>query len=93
WESSDSTMKSASGGETRRGLKIITVSGESLPPAPPRSRHIDCRIPFPPFSLAGHVALSHSSRLLVSRGDLGSSLRAGLYAGTPRSARLLHLLR
>ncbi|WP_072110340.1 hypothetical protein, partial [Shigella sonnei] len=61
-------MKSASGGETRRGLKIITVSGESLPPAPPRSRHIDCRIPFPPFSLAGHVALSHSSRLLVSRG-------------------------
>lgn len=76
-------MKSASGGETRRGLKIITVSGESLPPAPPRSRHIDYRIPFPPFSLAGHVALSHSSRLLVSRGDLGSSLRAGLYAGTP----------
>ncbi len=48
-------MKSASGGETRRGLKIITVSGESLPPAPPRSRHIDYRIPFPPFSLAGHV--------------------------------------
>lgn len=39
-------MKSASGGETRRGLKIITVSGESLPPAPPRSRHIDYRIPF-----------------------------------------------
>ncbi len=76
-------MKSASGGETRRGLKIITVSGESLPPAPPRSRHIDYRIPFPPFSLTGHVALSHSSRLLVSRGDLGSSLRAGLYAGTP----------
>lgn len=46
WESHDSTMKSASGGETRRGLKIITVSGESLPPAPPRSRHIDYRIPF-----------------------------------------------
>ncbi|MGK3550358.1 hypothetical protein ACSLOE_30990, partial [Escherichia coli] len=42
---------------TRRGLKIITVSGESLPPAPPRSRHIDYRIPFPPFSLTGHVAL------------------------------------
>ncbi len=93
WESHDSTMKSASGGETRRGLKIITVSGESLPPAPPRSRHIDYRIPFPPFSLTGHVALSHSSRLLVSRGDLGSSLQAGLYAGTPRSARLLRLLR
>lgn len=93
WESHDSTMKSASGGETRRGLKIITVSGESLPPAPPRSRHIDYRIPFPPFSLTGHVALSHSSRHLVSRGDLGSSLRAGLYAGTPRSARLLRLLR
>ena len=93
WEPYGSTMKSASGGETRRGLKIITVSGESLPPAPPRSRHIDYRIPFPPFSLAGHVALSHSSRLLVSRGDLGSSLRAGLYAGTPRSARLLRLLR
>ncbi len=85
-------MKSASGGETRRGLKIITVSGESLPPAPPRSRHIDYRIPFPPFSL-GTRGASHSSRLLVSRGDLGSSLRAGLYAGTPRSARLLHLLR
>lgn len=81
------------GGETRRGLKIITVSGESLPPAPPRSRHIDYRIPVPPFSLTGHVALSHSSRLLVSRGDLGSSLQAGLYAGTPRSARLLRLLR
>ncbi len=93
WEPCGSTMKSASGGETRRGLKIITVSGESLPPAPPRSRHIDYRIPFPPFSLTGHVALSHSSRLLVSRGDLGSSLRAGLYAGTPRSARLLRLLR
>lgn len=38
--------ESASGDETRRGLKIITVSGESLPPAPPRSRHIGYRIPF-----------------------------------------------
>ena len=46
WEPCGSTMKSASGGETRRGLKIITVSGESLPPAPPRSRHIGYRIPF-----------------------------------------------
>ncbi|MBI0370690.1 hypothetical protein JAO31_06325 [Escherichia coli] len=45
-------MKSASGGETRRGLKIITVYGESLPPAPPRSRHIAYWIPSPPFSLA-----------------------------------------
>ncbi|MCM4600149.1 hypothetical protein MMN98_27975, partial [Escherichia coli] len=45
------------------------------------------------FLPSGSVALSHSSRLLVSRGDLGSSLRAGLYAGTPRSARPLRLIR
>lgn len=30
--------ESDSGDETRCGLKIITVSGESLPPAPPHSR-------------------------------------------------------
>ncbi|MDO1861379.1 hypothetical protein Q2371_25250, partial [Escherichia coli] len=93
WEPSGSTIKSATGGETRRGLKIITVSGESLPPAPPRSRPIDYRIPLPPFSLAGDVALSHSSRFLVSRAASGSSHRAVLYAGTPRSARLLRLRR
>lgn len=49
-------------GETRCGFKISTVSGRQLPPA--ASTFPPYRLPdtLPPFSLAGHVALSHSSR-------------------------------
>lgn len=66
-------------GETRCGFKISTVSGRQLPPA--ASTFPPYRLPdtLPPFSLAGLVALSHSSRAFLLcgiSGDLGSSLQA-----------------
>lgn len=66
-------------GETRCGLKMPTVSGKQLPPA--ASTFPPYRLPdtLPPFSLAGLVALSHSSRAFLFcgiSGDLGSSLQA-----------------
>lgn len=65
--------------ETRCGLKMPTVSGKQLPPA--ASTFPPYRLPdtLPPFSLAGLVALSHSSRAFLLcgiSGDLGSSLQA-----------------
>lgn len=66
-------------GETRCGFKMSTVSGRQLPPA--ASTFPPYRLPdtLPPFSLAGLVALSHSSRAFLLcgiSGDLGSSLQA-----------------
>lgn len=84
-------------GETRCGFKISTVSGRQLPPA--ASTFPPYRLPdtLPPFSLAGLVALSHSSRALLLcgiSGDLGSSLQAwAVMQDPPRSARLLRLFR
>ncbi len=84
-------------GETRCGFKISTVSGRQLPPA--ASTFPPYRLPdtLPPFSLAGHVALSHSSRAFLLcgiSGDLGSSLQAwAVMQDPPRSARLLRLFR
>lgn len=84
-------------GETRCGFKISTVSGRQLPPA--ASTFPPYRLPdtLPPFSLAGLVALSHSSRAFLLcgiSGDLGSSLQAwAVMQDPPRSARLLRLFR
>ena len=49
-----------------RTIKIITVSGESLPLALSCSDHVVYRIPVPPFSLTRSVALSHSSHAGIS---------------------------
>lgn len=84
-------------GETRCGFKISTVSGRQLPPA--ASTFPPYRLPdtLPPFSLAGLVALSHSSRAFLLcgiSGDLGSSLQAwAVMQDPPRSARLLRQFR
>ncbi|RNP03073.1 hypothetical protein BL151_00027165, partial [Klebsiella pneumoniae] len=58
--------ESVRSGETRQDLKIITVSDESLPLALSCSNPAVSRIPVPPFSLAGSVALSHSSHSGIS---------------------------
>ena len=58
--------ESGSTGETRQDLKIPTVSGGSLPLALSCSDPAVYRIPVPPFSLAGSVALSHSSHSGIS---------------------------
>lgn len=76
---------------------MSTVSGRQLPPA--ASTFPPYRLPdtLPPFSLAGLVALSHSSRAFLLcgiSGDLGSSLQAwAVMQDPPRSARLLRLFR
>lgn len=58
--------ESNSTGETRQDLKIPTVSGRSLPLALSCSDPAVYRIPVPPLSLAGSVALSHSSHAGIS---------------------------
>lgn len=58
--------ESDSTGETRQDLKIPTVSGGSLPLALSCSDPAVYRIPVPPFSLTGSVALSHSSHTGIS---------------------------
>ena len=70
-----------SGGETRCGLKIPGVSPWWLPRAPPHS----CLSVYRCHS-AVMAAVSHSTP--DTRFREGSSLRAGLYARTPRSVRL-----
>ena len=75
-----------SGGETRCGLKIPGVSPWWLPRAPPHS----CLSVYRCHS-AVMAAVSHSTPDTQFRE--GSSLQAGLYARTPRSVRLLRLIR
>ena len=75
-----------SGGETRCGLKIPGVSPWWLPRAPPHS----CLSVYRCHS-AVMAAVSHSTPDTQFR--VGSSLQAGLYARTPRSVRLLRLIR
>ena len=58
--------ESGSTGETRQDLKIPTVSGGSLPLALSCSDPAVYRIPVPPFSRSGSVALSHSSHAGIS---------------------------
>lgn len=67
--------------ETRCGFRMTAVSVGQPPPA--ASTFPPYRLPdtLPPFSLAGLVALSHSSRAFLLcgiSGDLGSSLQAWL---------------
>ena len=75
-----------SGGETRCGLKIPGVSPWWLPRAPPHS----CLSVYRCHS-AVMAAVSHSTPDTQFRE--GSSLQDGLYARTPRSVRLLRLIR
>ena len=75
-----------SGGETRCGLKIPGVSPWWLPRAPPHS----CLSVYRCHS-AVMAAVSHSTP--ETRFRVGSSLQDGLYARTPRSVRLLRLIR
>ena len=49
-------------GETRQDLKMQEISLRRLPRALSCSDPAAYRIPVPPFSLSGSVALSHSSR-------------------------------
>jgi len=58
--------ESDSTGETRQDLKIPGVSPWWLPLALSCSDPAVYRIPVPPFSLAGSVALSHSSHAGIS---------------------------
>ncbi len=53
-------------GETRQDLKIPTISGGWLPRALSCSDPAVYRIPVPPFSRSGSVALSHSSHAGIS---------------------------
>lgn len=73
-------------GETRQDLKIPTVSDGSLP------RALSCshRTIYPCLS-AVMAASSHSTP--DTEFCLGGSLQAGLYARTPRSARLPRTIR
>lgn len=82
WRASHFLKLSSLGlGETRCGFRITAVSVGQPPPA--ASTFPPYRLPdtLPPFSLAGLVALSHSSRAFLLcgiSGDLGSSLQAWL---------------
>lgn len=75
-----------SGGETRQDLKIPGVSPWWLP----RALYCSCLSVYRCHS-AVMAALSHSTPDTQFR--VGSSLQAGLYARTPRSVRLLRLIR
>jgi len=75
-----------SGGETRQDLKIPGVSPWWLP----RALSCSCLSVYRCHS-AVMAALSHSTPDTQFR--VGSSLQAGLYARTPRSVRLLRLIR
>ena len=75
-----------SGGETRQDLKIPGVSPWWLP----RALSCSCRSVYRCHS-AVMAAVSHSTPDTQFRE--GSSLQAGLYARTPRSVRLLRLIR
>ena len=75
-----------SGGETRQDLKIPDVSPWWLP----RALSCSCLSVYRCHS-AVMAALSHSTPDTQFR--VGSSLQAGLYARTPRSVRLLRLIR
>lgn len=55
------TLKSVEG-ETRQDLKMPVISRRRLPRALSCSDPAAYRIPVPPFSRSGSVALSHSSR-------------------------------
>lgn len=72
-------------GETRQDLKIPTVSDGSLP------RALSCsHLTVSPHHSAVMAAFSHSTP--DAEVWLGGSLQAGLYARTPRSARLPRLV-
>lgn len=74
------------GGETRQDLKIPGVSPWWLP------RALSCSYPAVYRCLSAVMAaFSHTTP--DTRFRLGSSLQAGLYARTPRSVRLLRLIR
>ena len=75
-----------SGGETRQDLKIPGVSPWWLP----RALSCSCLSVYRCHS-AVMAAVSHSTP--DTRFREGSSLQAGLYARTPRSVRLLRLVR
>ncbi|EAA5082974.1 hypothetical protein DTV68_24705 [Salmonella enterica subsp. enterica serovar Kedougou] len=75
-----------SGGETRQDLKIPGVSPWWLP----RALSCSCLSVYRCHS-AVMAAVSHSTP--DTRFREGSSLQAGLYARTPRSVRLLRLIR
>ena len=75
-----------SGGETRQDLKIPGVSPWWLP----RALSCSCLSVYRCHS-AVMAAVSHSTPDTQFR--VGSSLQAGLYARTPRSVRLLRLIR
>nr|AWH59634.1 hypothetical protein [Edwardsiella tarda] len=68
-------------GETRQDLKIPTVSDGSLPLALSCSR-------LAVYRCLSAVMAAYSHTTPDTRFRLGSSLQAGLYARTPRSARL-----
>ena len=59
------TLKSVEG-ETRQDLKMPAISPRRLPRALSCSDPAAYRIPVPPFSLTGSVALSHSSHAGIS---------------------------
>ena len=76
-----------SGGETRQDLKIPDVSPWWLP----RALSCSCLSVYRCHSAVMWPRLSHSTPDTQFR--VGSSLQAGLYARTPRSVRLLRLIR